>query len=533
MTPGSVRRAPAVLAAAPPGARAARLVTRVAWLVAVSAALLAPVAVLPGFAAAQQARGHVTSTVRLWQLRPLVRDTVPRDSLSPGVGGRLEFDGRPVDCAPAGGPCTLLSQGERSDAVGVTHDLSFTAWDLGVRGLSATGLLRGRWDAAGDLALPRTDDHFDAILAYLELDRGPVRARAGRLRALGGLGSSGYDGAEVRVDPVRRLTASAYGGRSLARGLEEPRDEILAGVEEFAPSREAWLVGGTLGAELGPAAAVTARYQREILSDRSALLSERASLDGRARAPGDVRVTGALDYDFAFGRVGKASLSLARSIPGADVRLVATGRRYVPYFELWTIWGFFSPVAFHEGELAASWAASSATVLTASAAYRRYQDAGAPLIIDPLEEDALRLAASGARSWGRGWSARASYAWENGVGAFRSTGSARLAWRPRAEIEVGLRAAAFQQIREFRVGEGVVVSAGADVAWEVAPRTEFHAGLDAYRQTFENRPAAFDWTQLRGWSALRVRFGQDPGAPMTGLGPATRPATPLERDGGR
>ena len=491
---------------------------------------LATLAALPGTAAAQQVRRHVTSTVRLWQVRPLVRDTVPRDGLTTGVGGRLEFEGRPVDCVPLG-PCTVLNQGDRADAVGVTHDLSFTAWDLGVRGLSATGLLRGRWDAAGGFALPRTGDHFDAILAYLELDRGPVRARAGRLRALGGLGSSGYDGVEVRVDPVRRLTASAYGGRSLARGLEEPRDEILAGVEEFAPGHEAWLVGASLGAEAGPAAAVTARYQREILSDRSALLSERASLDARARVPGDLRVTGALDYDFAFGRVGKASLSLARSIPEADVRVVATGRRYVPYFELWTIWGFFSPVAYTEGELAASWAARASTVLAASAAYRRYEDAEAPLIFDPLEEDALRLSVSGASSWGRGWSTRASYAWENGVGAFRSAGSARVAWRPRDALEVGLRAAAFQQIREFRVGEGVVWSGGADLVWDVTGTTELRAGLDAYRQTFEDRPGAFDWTQLRGWSALRVRFGRDPGAPLTGLGRATRPPAPLEREG--
>jgi hypothetical protein len=497
---------------------------------ALVAAQVAALACVPGAVGAQQARGHVSSTARFWQVRPLVRDTVPRDSLTSGVGGRLEFDGRPVDCAPADGPCTLLSQGDRSAAVGVTHDVSFTAWDLGVRGLSATGLLRARWDAGGDLALPRTDDHFDAILAYLELQRGLLRARAGRLRALGGLGSSGYDGVEIRVDPVRRLSATAYGGRSLARGLEEPRDEILGGVDDFAPRRDAYLVGGSVGLQAGPDAALTARYQREILSDRSVLLSERASLDLWARAPGGVSVTGALDYDFGSGRVGKGSLAVARSIPRAGLRVVATGRRYVPYFELWTIWGFFSPVAYHEGELAATWAGPGDTRLTAAAGYRRYEDTEAPIIFDPLEDDALRLALSGATSWGRDWSATATYAWENGVGAFRSAGSARVAWRPLEELVVALRAAAFQQIREFRVGEGVVWSGGADVAWSITPTTELTAGLDAYRQTFENRPAAFDWTQLRGWSALRVRFGEDPGARPYGAGRPRLPPRPASEE---
>lgn len=464
----------------------------------------------------------MTTTLRFWQLRPLVRDTVPTDSVEEGFGGRPEFRGQALDCEPSG-VCTRLAQGGTAAALGLTQDLSVTAWGLGVTGLSATALLRGRWDAAGDFALPRTDDPFDAILAYAEYVRGPVRARAGRLRALGGLGSSGYDGAEVRVDPWVSVSATAYGGWSLARGLEEPRDEILAGVDDFAPRRGAYLIGGSVAARPGAGSSVAVRYQREILSDRSALLSERASLDARVDAPLGLRVSGGADYDFAFGRVGKASLSVARTIPAARARVVATARRYVPYFELWTIWGFFSPVAYHEGELAAAWSPAGTAALTASAAYRRYGDADAPVVFDPLEEDALRLAASGAWSPDERWTLRGSYAWENGVGAFRSTGSLRAAWRATETVEVALRAAAYQQIREFRVGEGTVWSGGADGSWSIGHGAELTAGLDAYRQTFENRPSAFDWTQLRGWSAFTVRFGDEPGAAAPRLPPRLLP----------
>jgi len=484
-------------------------------------AVLAP-AVLPGPLGAQEVRGQLTTTLRFWQLRPLVRDTVPPDSVESGFGGRPEFRGQPLDCEPSG-ECVRLAQGGRADALGLTQDLSITAWDLGMPGLSATALLRGRWDAAGDLALPRTDDPFDAILAYAEYVRGPVRARAGRLRALGGLGSSGYDGAEVRVDPWAPVSAAAYGGRSLARGLEEPRDEILAGIDDFAPRRGAYLIGGTVAVRPAPGSAIGLRYQREILSDRSALLSERVSLDARVDAPLGLRVSGGADYDFAFGRVGKASISVARALPAARARVVATARRYVPYFELWTIWGFFSPVAYHEGELAAAWSPAETASVTASAAYRRYGDADAPVVFDPLEEDALRLAASGAWSPDERWTLRGSYAWENGVGAFRSTGSLRAAWRASETVEVALRAAAYQQIREFRVGEGAVWSGGADGSWAIADGAALTVGLDAYRQTFENRPSAFDWTQLRGWSAFTVRFGGEPGASAPRLPPRLLP----------
>jgi hypothetical protein len=36
-------------------------------------------------------------------------------------------------------------------------------------------------------------------------------------------------------------------------------------------------------------------------------------------------------------------------------------------------------------------------------------------------------------------------------------------------------------------------------------------GADLYRQTYEDRPGALDWNQLRGWMTFRVGFGQDPG----------------------
>jgi hypothetical protein len=61
---------------------------------------------------------------------------------------------------------------------------------------------------------------------------------------------------------------------------------------------------------------------------------------------------------------------------GAGAAVEATVRRYLPYFELHTIWGVFSPVAYHELELRGSWGGEPLG-LWASGSYRAYQDAHA------------------------------------------------------------------------------------------------------------------------------------------------------------
>jgi hypothetical protein len=199
-----------------------------------------------------------------------------------------------------------------------------------------TAALRARADVSGDFIWPRSDDHFDAILAYAEYDREPFRVRLGRQRTTGGLGFYGFDGLSVLVERSRRWSVEAYGGRSLARGLYEPRNEALRGIEDFVPDRDAYLIGGWGEVEPLAGTVVSLRYQREIWSDRSALLSERASADARTDRFAPVSLSAGADYDFGFGNIGKANVT-AR-LPLGRFAVEATGRRYVPYFELWTIW---------------------------------------------------------------------------------------------------------------------------------------------------------------------------------------------------
>lgn len=458
---------------------------------------------------AQGARGTATTTARYFELRPIAQDTVSRDLVTELPDGRLLYDGIPVSCVEGIG-CVFYRSLDVEHAVALTQDVGLTAWGIGVRGLSVTTLLRARADVGGALVWPRSDDAFDAILAYAELQRGPARARLGRQRNTAGLGFTGYDGASVLYEPLTWLDIEAYGGRSLARGLSEPRADALRGIEDFVLDRDAWIVGGAARVEPAAGTALALRYQRDIWAGRSGLVSERAAADLSISRFRPVILDASADYDFGFGRVGKAHLT-ARAPVGAGVMLEATARRYVPYFELWTIWGFFSPVAYHEAEARATWRASPVFTAWASGGWRRYDEANATVIFRPIEREGIRLGAGASWRAARDVAIDAAYRMDRGFGAFLSAVDASVTWLPHDRIGLSIDATAFQQIEQFRVGEGIVYGGGASGDYGVTDHMALSGGFSLYRQTFENRPGIADWNQLRGWAALRVNFGRDPG----------------------
>ncbi|HSJ11027.1 MAG TPA: hypothetical protein VK928_13975, partial [Longimicrobiales bacterium] len=237
-------------------------------------ALLLLAITAPSTAYAQAVRGTATSTIRYIDMRPILQDTVSRERVTELPDGTFEFEGQRVSCV-GDLPCVYFRSLDVQHAVVATQDVSLTGWGLGVQGLSVTAMMRLRGDLGGELVWPRSDDHFDAMLAYAELNRGMWRARLGRQRTTSGLGFSGYDGLSAVVDPLDWLAVEAYGGRSLARGLNEPRNEALQGIEDFVLDRNAWVLGTSVRAQLPAGAQVSARYQRDIWASRTGLVSER------------------------------------------------------------------------------------------------------------------------------------------------------------------------------------------------------------------------------------------------------------------
>jgi hypothetical protein len=473
------------------------------------AVLLAGVAAGHGDAHAQGVRGTATTTVRYIELRPITQVTVPLDQVTELPDGRLEFEGIPVQCVPGLG-CVLYRSADVQHAVPLTQDVGLTAWGWGVQGLSFTSLLRARADLGGELTWPRSDDQFDAILAYAELNRGDFRTRVGRQRTASGLGFTGYDGANVLWGGVRGLDVEAYGGRSLMRGMTQPRAAALRGLEEFATDTlDAYLVGTAARYRPFPGTAIGLRYQFEIQEDRGGIVSERASAEFSTSQFLPVMLEGSVDYDIGFNRIGKAHATVRAPVAGVIVEL--TGRRYVPYFDMNTIWGFFSPVGYHEAEGRLTWRPMRSLTTWGSAAWRRFEEANATVILRPLEQEGTRVMAGASWVPRTGLAIDGSYRIDRGFGAFLSSGDVGVHWDALPWLSVSLDGSAFQQIEQFRVGEGIVYGGGGSADLRLSPRYSLSGGAMLYRQNFENRPGIEDWNQLRAWTALRARFGQDPG----------------------
>jgi hypothetical protein len=459
---------------------------------------------------AQGVRGHLTTTVRYIEMRPVQQETVSFDEVTRRPDGFYEYEGRRVHCVEDV-YCSFYVALPVQHAVPFTQDATATAWGLGVQGLSATVSLRARSELGGEFTWPRSDDAFDARLVYAELNRGSYRIRLGRLRTVGGLAFSGYDGASVWVRPTRWLRGEVYGGRSLARALYEPRFEALQAIEDFVIDKSAVLIGGYAEIEAAPGSVFSLRYQREIWSDRSGLVSERAALDFRTQALRHVTVSGSADYDVAFNVLGKANLTLQVPLRSAGLVFEAAARRYRPYFELWTVWGYFDPVAYNEIDGRVAWTPGGDLGLWASAGYRKYEDTHTEPYLAPLEDETLRGATG--LSWTPGsWRLEGTYRLEHGGGSTLSAFDARARWSAGDRITVGLHGTAFQQIEEFRIGEVKGLGGGLMFDARLTGRLSLDGGASLYRNLLEKREGIPDWDQVRGWTALRIDLGTEPRA---------------------
>lgn len=457
-------------------------------------------------ASGQSLRGTLTNVGRYIELRTITRDTVDRTLVTTQPDGSMEFEGRPVFCQSQ--TCTFYRPADVKHALTSTHDLSVTSWGFGVEGVSATLLLRVRTDG-GDFTWPRSDDAFDAILAYADFARERYRVRLGRQRTISGLGFYSFDGVDARFEATSALGIEGYAGRSLARALEQPRSSALRPIESFIPDEDVWLLGGA--AELNTKLhSLGLRYQRELWADRAALVSERAALDFSTRALSPLSIEGAADYDVAFGRLGKAHLTMRMPID-SRVNAELSGRRYLPFFELWTIWGVFSPVAYHEAEAQGSWAANAWLGVSGSVGMRKYEDTDAP-VFEGNPEDETRFFTLRARGVASPKLVLdGEVRWDNGFGAYLGSFELSASWQAVEQLRLGVYGTAFQQILEFRVGEAAVLGVGGTLDYDLNDQIWISAGGTLYRQNYDNRPSGIDWNQKRAWVSLGWRFGRDPG----------------------
>lgn len=465
-------------------------------------------------AAATTARGQTVratgiTSLQLVQLRPLVVDSVPVAD-APGDGLiRRTADGRLVRCVTGDPVCRFTRSGDRETVTPLIQDVNVSAWGFG-RGIRLYAQLRTRSSLGsnGDL-WPRADDRFDALSAYIEFDRDKLRLRGGRQWKTSGLGYYNFDGISALYRALPGLSVEAFGGWSLARNLNEPRtSDAISAIETFAPDDRALILGAQARYRPSFAFSAGALYQREIRNDRLGLYSERGALDAAYRY-GRGSVTGSLEADIASSEINDARLRVTYDLK-PDITVSAFGRIYEPFFELWTIWGAFSPVGFNEGRASVAWSSPAGGLrFEAGGAYRDYEEANAGPADSNLRDDGWRAFVNGNARHGS-WFASGGYRSEAGFGAARFGGDLR-AGRWFGDLGyLSVRGSLTQTFGEFRLNEQVVSGIGVDGSLRLG-EFSLTAGAALYDIDAKERPGDGGWTQTRVYSSLSYRFGRDPG----------------------
>lgn len=436
--------------------------------------------------AAQSVRIHSTTTMRYVDLRPILFNA---DS------GRYD-----PQSAQAAAP--------------VTQDFEVNAWGLGLDGLRAYGLVRFRGSLGSELVWPRYGDHFDALAAYLEYEHANYRLRLGRQQKASALGWYGFDGLAASWRPLARLRVEGYGGRGLARGYDQPfNSKALTALDPLRPERGTYLLGASVVAAPTATSTFSAIYQREILNNRSGVVSERVALDGSAVLERFVTLAASADFDIATNEWGKARGSATFQFSRA---LLLRGEvfRYRPTLDLTTIWGVFGPQSHwgYTGTLQITPGRSFA--LWGSYTQRQYQavDTTSPLVmaLPDREQDV----AAGIRTRLGPLQLDGTYRYQMEYGGDQSGGDALLALAPSRAWRVGVRATAFQNDGEFRVSNGTVYGVGFDATVRLADRFEIRADAMRFMQRKQERlPATLsglDWDQTRATVSLDWTFGTNP-----------------------
>jgi hypothetical protein len=466
---------------------------------------------------AQEARGQgvvITgaSSAQYIELRPLALDSVPLvDTDSAWSIYRKTADGILVRCG-TNPYCTFFRSASRTSLVAMLHDVDVTAWGLG-QGISAHAQLRVR-SAAGDASdlWPQARQTFDVLSAYGELERPRFRARLGRQWAFSGLGVYNYDGASVLVRAPYGISAEGYAGGSLIEGLNRPLSaDVLSPVEDLPPTDGAYLVGAAVQLRTSGLGSARVQYQRELRRDREGLYSERFAANGELQVARST-LSGRLTQDLATGDFNELSLALRVPLPGAlDGRLEV--RQYLPYFDLWTIWGAFAPVGYREARADLEWSRlQSRLTLGLSGARRSYDDTRTGVAFLPLRNDGWRLAGTGIMRMSDAWSMNGAYRLDVGFGASSSNGDVALRWSPNERVSLAAQGVAFQNIYEFQIGEGRVLGAGAEASVRVLPDLRVVADGFLYRHSGSDRPQAVNWNQRRLNLRLEWTLGSQPEA---------------------
>jgi hypothetical protein len=467
---------------------------------------------------AQGYSARLESRLQMAAFRGVTLDSVAQSETVMGpTGGPETLDGVAVSCLPSG-TCYYFRPGAVQRAAPLVQSAALTAWGLGVSGLSvhADGRLIAQ---LGDAAWAGGEPAMQLLEGYVEYAPAAWSLRLGRQQQLTRLGPAGFDGILGGLALLSgRAQLHAFAGWGLARATALPiTSPALNPLDEYRPSQRTRLYGADLSyAEA--AGSVRLDYQRELDGRSSYFVSERVALSTDARVTRDFSAAGGAEYDLAEDRWGSADLQLRYVRPAITTTVAA--RHYRPHFDLWTIWGAFSPVPFNAVSAAIQVRPSQGLVLRARGERYWFEAAEVSTPLVSVEDAGWRASVGGSLDFASRWRAELDLQEEFGPGAASRGAAGAVTYSPRPGLDLRASAAALERPLEFRYGDAGVNSAGLDLDWSFSERMQATVGIAHYWQR-QDRPDAsgFDWNQTRLNAGLTLVLG---GVSMAPLPPARR-----------
>lgn len=470
---------------------------------------------------AQEYRLRLDTRAQQISYRGVTLDSLPiADTISTPGSGPTSPEGFAVLCRSGVSYCSFFRPGPWRNAGPLTSTVDLTVWGLGRPGLSVHATARLGVEFGSADVWPGTNPAVQLLEGYAEYAVTRATARLGRQVVASRLGTTGFDGAGVVLHDARRgVEIQGYFGWGLARGVALPvTSPALNPLDDFQPRQRQLVAGAGAGWTKG-LADVRLDYLREVDPGTDRFVSERVALGATLRPIPRVQLAGGADYDIAAGWWGSAEASLTYAQPKVQASVGA--RRYRPHFDLWTIWGAFSPVPYHAVQASVALTAIRRLELRGRWEAYEFEEAEAATPLFNAKRDGWRWELGGTYQPLTGLTVDASYREEFGPGAGVAAVAGAITYEPTRRLTVVLLGSQATRPLEFRFNEAEVRVFGVDAQLEPSPRVRLGASVDRYREIHRRPDAgAFDWNQWRMSARVALLFGSS--ADLRGLPPSIR-----------
>jgi len=468
-----------------------------------------------GAASAQGYQLRLSGGLQAVSFRGYTADSIPIDSVVVNPSGGLETPtGYAVACTSGLPYCNYWVAGPVRHATPGMAQAALTMWGLGLPGLRVQVNGYAASDFGSEATWPGANPNFQLIEGYAEYAAPSWTAVAGRKIVTGRLGTYTFDGGQLtgRLRDAG-VSVSGYVGSGLALGSNLPyTSDALTPQEEYLPGQNP-VVAGLYGSWVSPHAELTAEYRREVDQTSDYFGSERVAASATLRPVGGWSLVGGAIYDMATGLWGSADAALRFTTP--KIGAVAGYRRYAPFFELWTVWGAFSPVPYNAVYGSLSVQATRRLQLRLRGESYQFDETDTETPLVHVEDAGWRVSGGATYQFSTAWQAQLGYQDEFGPGASASGWDGSVTFAPNGTYSIMAYGSSLSRPLEYRWDQSVVLLYGMQASIVARDNLTFAFTVARYDENRERPDAAsFEWEQLRFGAKVIMTFSSADRLPL-------------------